>query len=61
MLCKAFITYSVRMRLTSYEQNVSRGIPDYTENYLFKGINKGQIEINNCTWENCCKLVEGEE
>ena len=56
-----FITYSVRMRLTSYEQNVSRGIPDYTENYLFKGINKGQIEINNCTWENCCKLVEGEE
>lgn len=40
---------------------VSRGIPDYTENYLFKGITKGQIEINNCTWENCCKLVEGEE
>ena len=56
-----FITYSVSYGYSSYETKVSRGIPDYTENYLFKGINKGQIEINNFTRENCCKLVEGEE
>lgn len=37
---------------------ISRGIPDYTENYLFKGISDEQIEANNCTWENCCELVE---
>ena len=34
---------------------------DYTENALFKGISRNQIEEKNCTWENCCKLVEGEE
>lgn len=39
----------------------SRGIPDYTENSLFKGISRNQIEEKNCAWENCCKLVEGEE
>ena len=48
---------------TIFVKNVetSLSIPDYTENYLFKGISKGQIETNNCKWENCCKLVEGEQ
>lgn len=45
----------------SSERKTSRGIPDYTENYLFKGISDEQIETNNCKWENCCKLVEGEQ
>ena len=36
--------------------NTSRGIPDYTENSLFKGISRNQIEEKSCTWENCCKL-----
>lgn len=38
----------------------SRGIPDYTESYLFKGVCKGQIDANNCTWDNCCKIVREE-
>ena len=42
--------------LTS-KQKMSRGIPDYTENSLFKGISRNQIEEKNCAWENCCKLV----
>ena len=42
-------------------RKVNRELLDYTENALFKGISKKQIEVNNCTWENCCKLVEGEE
>ena len=39
----------------------SRELLDYTENALFKGISKKQIEVNNCAWEKCCNLVEGEE
>ena len=39
----------------------NRELLDYTENALFKGISKKQIEVNNCTWEKCCNLVEGEE
>lgn len=60
---KHYITYEVNHGIIneSDRPKVSRGIPDYTDNYLFKGINKGQIEINNFTRENCCKLVEGEE
>ena len=41
--------------------NTSRVIPDYTENSLFKGISRNQIEEKNCAWENCCKLVEDDE
>lgn len=54
---KHFITGSIFVKYVE----TSLSIPDYTENYLFKGITKGKIETNNCTWENCCKLVEGEE
>lgn len=59
---KHFITYIIEASCHYKEgPHISRGIPDYTENYLFKGITKGQIETSNCTWENCSELVEGEE
>ena len=57
-----YVKYFIRYKMF-YETTIktSRGIPDYTENYLFKGISKGQITVNNCKWEKCCNLVEGEE
>ena len=56
-----FIKYDFINGAYGSKNNTSRGIPDYTESSLFKGIRKKQIEEKNCTWENCCKLVEGEE
>ena len=52
-----FIKYKVYNIFETEKTKVSRGIPDYTENYLFSGISRNQIEENNCAWENCCKLV----
>ena len=59
---KYYIPYSINKCDGKGEvTKILSDIPDYTENVLFKGIGKKQIETNNCTWENCCKLVEGEE
>ena len=58
---RCFIKYDFINGAYGSNNNTSRGIPDYTESSLFKGIRKKQIEEKNCTWENCCKLVEGEE
>ena len=51
---KHYITYS---SLLHNNLKVSRGIPDYSENYLFKGISNKQIIKNNCTWKDSCELV----
>lgn len=58
---KHYITYSVDKWFPKQNDlKVSRGIPDYSENYLFKGMSNKQIIKNNCTWKDSCKLIGGE-